>query len=90
MRAPLGARRFARWGGGGGSNRRLRHPRVMMAVAFAQAHREETSHSPVECTTLLRWSPRKGTRGSNPLVSARFKPHVARNSGAGGAFALVS
>ena len=33
--------------------------------------REETSHSPVECTTLLRWSPRKGTRGSNPLVSAR-------------------
>lgn len=23
-----------------------------------------------ESTTLLRWSPRKGTRGSNPLVSA--------------------
>lgn len=32
----------------------------------------ETSHSPVECTTLLRWSPRKGTAGSNPAVSAYF------------------
>ena len=31
---------------------------------------QETSHSPAECTTLLRWSPRKGTEGSNPSVSA--------------------
>ena len=30
----------------------------------------ETSHSPAECTTLLRWSPLTGTEGSNPSVSA--------------------
>jgi hypothetical protein len=29
------------------------------------------SHSPVECTTLLRWSPRKGTASSNLAVSAK-------------------
>ncbi len=33
----------------------------------------ETSHSPVECTTLLRWSPLTGTEGSNPSVSASRK-----------------
>lgn len=36
----------------------------------------ETSHSPAECTTLLRWSPLTGTRGSNPLVSAVVKARV--------------
>lgn len=37
----------------------------------------ETSHSPAECTTLLRWSPLTGTRGSNPLVSADENPRPA-------------
>ena len=32
--------------------------------------RMESSHSPVECTTLLRWSPLTGTEGSNPSDSA--------------------
>ena len=42
---------------------------MVRPAMMTEAYRE-TSHSPVECTTLLRWSPRKGTRGSNPLVSA--------------------
>ena len=55
-------------------NRHPQHPRVMMALALGASLREETSHSPAECTTLLRWSPRKGTAGSNPAVSAFKSP----------------
>lgn len=41
-------------------------------VWWSERSREclETSHSPAECTTLLRWSPLSGTEGSNPSVSA--------------------
>ena len=35
---------------------------------------QETSHSPAECTTLLRWSSPWGTEGSNPSVSAEKRP----------------
>lgn len=40
----------------------------------------ETSHSPAECTTLLRWRTRKGSEGSNPSVSALFSPVRTRNN----------
>src|SRR6218665_3520337 len=36
-------------------------------------HRE-TSHCPASRTTLLRWTPRKGSKGSNPFVSAQKVP----------------
>jgi hypothetical protein len=51
---------------------------MVRPAMMAEAYRE-TSHSPVECTTLLRWSPLTGTEGSNPSVSA-LKAAVACRS----------
>ena len=53
--------------------------RLARPAMMAEAYRE-TSHSPVECTTLLRWRTRKGSEGSNPSVSASKRPDQGLDS----------